>query len=127
MLLKNQQQKHTGIRTRCFKNTSVNTKKSNRNRDILSVKDSTTNYPRTLSSTLVPCHDIMSISTNLKVPLVTDPRIAASSPPRPISYAYAPMDVPPTRNIHVGSPRVKVDVQTTRRSSVNRPKYFKVN
>lgn len=40
-------------------------------------------------------------------------------------HPFAPFAVPPTRNIHVGSPHVKVDVQTAR-SNIEEPENVEV-
>ena len=55
------------------------------------------------------------------------PQPAVAPYPQALVHPFAPFAVPPTRNIHIGSPHVKVDVQTTRRSSVDEPEYVEVS
>ena len=58
-------------------------------------------------------------------PVIPQPVVAPY--PQPLVHPFAPYAVPPTRNIHIGSPHVKVDVQTTRRSSVEEPENIEVS
>ena len=60
----------------------------------------------------------------LQLPLAHEP--LAPQLTQPFVHPFAPYAFPPTRNIHVGSPHVKVDVQTAR-SNIEEPKYDKVS